>query len=129
MNKSNISTTYKKFMQLKMIVKYGIFGLAFISLTYCLLTFLGFYVPWMFIIFFSFAFVLRFVLSNAFGLCWIHRACILYNYCVSLVIVTKPDTLYNIIGIEKQRMVGVMAIIGVIIFSFVIWKIITKKTC
>lgn len=125
---SNIST-YKRFLQLKLITKYGIFGLAFLSLTYCILTSMGFYVPWMFIAFFTFAFVLRFVLSKAFGLCWIHRSCILYNYCVSVLIVTKPDTSYNIIGVEKHKMVGVMAVIGLIIFSLVIWKITTRKTC
>ena len=123
------SSTYKRFFQLKLIVKYGIFGLAFISFTYCTLTFLGFYVPWMFTIFFSFAFVLRIVLSKTFGLCWIHRGCILYNYCVSLCIVTKPETLYEMFGIEKQTMVGVFAIIGIIIFGLVTWKLTTKKTC
>ena len=123
------SSTYKRFFQLKLIVKYGIFGLAFISFTYCALTFLGFYVPWMFTIFFSFAFVLRIVLSKTFGLCWIHRGCILYNYCVSLCIVTKPETLYEMLGIEKQTMVGVFAIIGIIIFGLVTWKLTTKKTC
>ena len=123
------SSTYKRFFQLKLIVKYGIFGLAFISFTYCTLTFLGFYVPWMFTIFFSFAFVLRIVLSKTFGLCWIHRGCILYNYCVSLCIVTKPETLYEMFGIEKQAMVGVFAIIGIIIFGLVTWKLTTKKTC
>ena len=123
------SSTYKRFFQLKLIVKYGIFGLAFISFTYCALTFLGFYVPWMFTIFFSFAFVLRIVLSKTFGLCWIHRSCILYNYCVSLCIVTKPETLYEMLGIEKQAMVGVFAIIGIIIFGLVTWKLTTKKTC
>lgn len=126
---NNSISTYKRFLQLKLITKYGIFSLAFLSLAYCILTSMGFYVPWMFIAFFTFALVLRLVLSKAFGLCWIHRSCILYNYCVSVLIVTKPDTLYNIIGIEKQRMVGVMAIIGLIIFSFVIWKITTKKSC
>lgn len=125
----NINNTYKKFLQLKLITKYGIFGLAFISLSYCVLTFLGYYVPWMFIVFFSFAFVLRIILSKAFGLCWIHRSCILYNYCVSICIVTKPETLYAMLGIGKQTMVGVFAIIGIIIFSLVIWKITTKKTC
>ena len=125
----NINNTYKKFLQLKLITKYGIFGLAFISFTYCVLTFLGYYVPWMIIVFFSFAFVLRIVLSKAFGLCWIHRSCILYNYCVSICIVTKPETLYAMLGIGKQTMVGVFAIIGIIIFSLVIWKITTKKTC
>ena len=67
--------------------------------------------------------------SKAFGLCWIHRNCILYNYCVSICIVTKPETLYAMLGIGKQTMVGVFAIIGIIIFSLVIWKITTKKTC
>lgn len=126
---NNSINTYKRFLQLKLITKYGIFGLAFFSLTYCILTSMGFYVPWMFIAFFTFALVLRLVLSKAFGLCWIHRSCILYNYCVSVLIVTKPDTLYNIIGVEKQKMVGVMAIIGLILFSFVLWKITTKKSC
>jgi hypothetical protein len=83
----------------------------------------------MFIAFFTFAFVLRFILSKAFGLCWIHRTCILYNYCVSLIIVTKPETLYYMVSIEKQSMVGVMAVIGLIIFSLVLWKIKTKKSC
>lgn len=128
MNNNNIST-YKRFLQLKIITKYGIFGLAFISLTYCLLTSIGFYVPWMFIIFFSFAFVLRIVLSKTFGLCWVHRACILYNYCVSVCIVTKPETLNRMLGIDKQTMVGAMAIIGIIIFGLVVWKLTTKRTC
>lgn len=128
MNNNSIST-YKRFLQLKIITKYGIFGLAFISLTYCLLTSIGFYVPWMFIIFFSFAFVLRIVLSKTFGLCWVHRACILYNYCVSVCIVTKPETLNRMLGIDKQTMVGAMAIIGIIIFGLVVWKLTTKRTC
>ena len=128
MNSNSIST-YKRFLQLKIITKYGIFGLAFISLTYCLLTSIGFYVPWMFIIFFSFAFVLRIVLSKTFGLCWVHRACILYNYCVSVCIVTKPETLNRMLGIDKQTMVGAMAIIGIIIFGLVVWKLTTKRTC
>lgn len=128
MNNNSIST-YKRFLQLKIITKYGIFGLAFISLTYCLLTSIGFYVPWMFIIFFSFAFVLRIVLSKTFGLCWVHRACILYNYCVSVCIVTKPETLNRMLGIDKQTMVGAMAIIGIIILGLVVWKLTTKRTC
>lgn len=125
---SNIST-YKRFLQLKLITKYGIFSLAFISLIYCILTSMGFYVPWMFIIYYSFAFILRIVLSKAFGLCWIHRTCILYIYLVSLLVVTKPETMLRLIGVEKKEMVGVMGIIGIIIFALVIWKITTKKSC
>lgn len=123
------NTTYKRFLQLKIITKYGIFGLAGISFTYCVLTALGLYVPWMFIAFFTFAFVLRMVLSKAFGLCWIHRACILYNYSVSLCIVTKPDTLHELLGIEKQSLMGIFALLGVIIFSLILWKIIARKSC
>lgn len=112
-----------------MIVKYGIFGLSFISLLYCILSYFGCQVSWMFILFFTFAFVLRFVLSKAFGLCWVHRTCIMYNYCVSLVIVTKTETMLRLTGLEKANVIGVLAVIGVIIFSLVIWKVRSRKTC
>ena len=126
---SNTKSTYKLFLQLKLVVKYGIFGLAFISLLYCILTSLGLYVPWMFIVYFSFAFILRIILSKAFGLCWIHRSCILYNYFVSLLNVIKPDTFLSLFGFEKQTMIGTLAIIGLILFCCVLWRIKSKKTC
>lgn len=126
---SSNNNTYRRFLQLKMITKYGIFGLSFISLLYCILSYLGCQVSWMFIVFFTFAFVLRFILSKAFGLCWVHRTCIMYNYCVSVVIVTKTETMLRLTGLDKSNVIGVLAIIGIIILSFVVWKVRSKKTC
>ena len=126
---SSNNNTYRRFLQLKMITKYGIFGLSFISLLYCILSYLGCQVSWMFIVFFTFAFVLRFILSKAFGLCWVHRACIMYNYCVSVVIVTKTETMLRLTGLDKANVIGVLAIIGIIIFSLVVWKVRSNKTC
>ena len=126
---SSNNNTYKRFLQLKMITKYGIFGLSFISLSYCILSYLGYQVSWMFIVFFTFAFVLRFILSKSFGLCWVHRLCIMYNYCVSVVIVTKADTMLRLTGLDKSNVIGVLAIIGIIIFSLVVWKVRSNKTC
>lgn len=126
---SSNNNTYRRFLQLKMITKYGIFGLSFISLLYCILSYLGCQVSWMFIVFFTFAFVLRFILSKAFGLCWVHRTCIMYNYCVSVVIVTKTETMLRLTGLDKSNVIGVLAIIGIIIFSLVVWKVRNNKTC
>lgn len=126
---SSNNSTYRRFLQLKMITKYGIFGLSFISLLYCILSYLGCQVSWMFIVFFTFAFVLRFILSKAFGLCWVHRTCIMYNYCVSVVIVTKTETMLRLTGLDKSNVIGVLAIIGIIIFSLVVWKVRSNKTC
>jgi hypothetical protein len=126
---SSNNSTYRRFLQLKMITKYGIFGLSFISLLYCILSYLGCQVSWMFIVFFTFAFVLRFILSKAFGLCWVHRTCIMYNYCVSVVIVTKTETMLRLTGLDKPNVIGVLAIIGIIIFSLVVWKVKSNKTC
>lgn len=126
---SSNNNTYRRFLQLKMITKYGIFGLSFISLLYCILSYLGYQVSWMFIVFFTFAFVLRFILSKAFGLCWVHRTCIMYNYCVSVVIVTKTETMLRLTGLDKSNVIGVLAIIGIIIFSLVVWKVRSNKTC
>lgn len=126
---SSNNNTYRRFLQLKMITKYGIFGLSFISLSYCILSYLGCQVSWMFVVFFTFAFVLRFILSKAFGLCWVHRLCIMYNYCVSVVIVTKTETMLRLTGLDKSNVIGVLAIIGVIIFSLVVWKVRSNKTC
>ena len=80
-------------------------------------------------VFFSFAMILRLVLSRAFGLCWVHRACILYKYCVSVCIVTPESALLDAVVISKHNMIGVFAVIGVIIFALVVWKIKRKKTC
>lgn len=121
--------TYRLFLQLKAITKHGIFGLAFFSMLYCILTSIGLYVPWLFIVYFSFAFLLRMVLSKAFGLCWIHRTCILYNYFVSLLNIIKPETFLSIFGIEKGSLIKVLAIVGIILFCLVLWKIRSKKTC
>lgn len=126
---ASTNNTYKRFLQLKMITKYGIFGLSFISLSYCILSYLGYQVSWVFIVFFTFAMVLRFILSKAFGLCWVHRACIMYNYCVSVVIVTKTETMLRLTGLNKANVIGVLAIMGIIIFGLVIWKVKSNKTC
>ena len=125
---SNISTTYRRFFHLKAITKYGIFTLAFLSMIYCILASCGYKVEWMYVVFFSFAFVLRFILSRAFGLCWVHRACIMYNYCVSVCIVTSEETL-DVIGVGKHIMIGILAIIGLILAGLVLWKIRIKKSC
>lgn len=126
---SSNNNTYRRFLQLKMITKYGIFGLSFISLLYCILAYLGYQVSWMFIVFFTFAFVLRFILSKTFGLCWVHRTCIMYNYCVSVVIVTKTETMLRLTGLDKSNVIGVFAIIGLILLGLVVWKVRSNKTC
>lgn len=124
-----ISTTYRRFLYLKMITKYGIFTLAFLSLLYCILSFFGFDVSWTYVVFFAFAMILRLILSRAFGLCWIHRACILFNFAVSVCIVTADDTLYRIFGIANNQIMGILALIGLTLFGILIWKIKSGKTC
>ena len=124
------STTYKRFMQLKMITKYGIFSLAFLSLSYCILYFfLGVEVKRTYILYFLFAMLLRVVLSRAFGLCWIHRACIIYNFLVSLSIVTDNETILQLTGFTFHQMMGTFSFIGLILFALVIWKVKIKKNC
>jgi hypothetical protein len=124
------STTYKRFMQLKMITKYGIFSLAFLSLSYCILYFfLGVEVERTYILYFLFAMLLRVVLSRAFGLCWVHRACIIYNFIVSLSIVTDNETILQLTGFTFHQMMGTFSFIGLILFVLVIWKVKIKKSC
>lgn len=124
------STTYKRFMQLKMITKYGIFSLAFLSLSYCILYFfLGVEVKRTYILYFLFAMLLRVVLSRAFGLCWIHRACIIYNFLVSISIVTDNETILQLTGFTFHQMMGTFSFIGLILFALVIWKVTIKKNC
>ena len=124
------STTYKRFMQLKMITKYGIFSLAFLSLSYCILYFfLGVEVKRTYILYFLFAMLLRVVLSRAFGLCWVHRACIIYNFIVSLSIVTDNETILQLTGFTFHQMMGTFSFIGLILFALVIWKVKIKKSC
>ena len=124
------STTYKRFMQLKMITKYGIFSLAFLSLSYCILYFfLGVEVKRTYILYFLFAMILRVVLSRAFGLCWIHRACIIYNFLVSLSIVTDNETILQLTGFTFHQMMGTFSFMGFILFALVIWKVKIKKSC
>ncbi len=126
---SNISTTYRRFQHLKMITKYGISTLAFLSFLYCILSYFGFDVSWTYVVFFAFAMILRIILSRAFGLCWIHRACILFNFSVSVCIVTADDTLRRIFGIDKNQIMGILAMTGLTLFGFLIWKIKIVKTC
>lgn len=126
----NNSTTYRRFMQLKMITKYGIFSLAFLSLSYCILYFfLGVEVKRTYILYFLFAMLLRVVLSRAFGICWIHRACIIYNFLVSLSIVTDNETILQLTGFTFHQMMGTFSFIGLILFALVIWKVKIKKSC
>lgn len=127
---NNSISTYKLFLQLKMMAKYGIFTLAFITLIYTILYFFfGYEVKWTYIIYFAFAMILRIVLSKAFGLCWIHRTCIIYNFLVSVCIITDNDTIHRLTGFTYHQMMGAFAFVGIILFALVVWKVMIKKNC
>ena len=46
-----------------------------------------------------------------------------------MTIVTKDETLYKVFGLENHQIMGILGIIGIILFGLVFWKVGIKKCC
>lgn len=112
---------------LKNINKYGIFTLTLICIIYCGLMYFGYDYFGIHLALFGFALGLRLTLSKVFGLCWVHRLCIIYIFLISFCIATLRHNIFNILEVDIKLIEGLLFGIGLLLIPLTLWKLKNKN--
>ena len=123
-----INDIRKTLTLLRKIVKYGVFGLAAICITYCGLMYFDYDIFGIHLLIFSFALVLRLTLSKIFNFCWVHKLCTIYIFLVSLCVATLRHNIIEIIGMDIKQIQLIMFLFGILLVPLVISKL-KDKSC
>lgn len=123
----NYKDIHHKLLRLKIMTKYGIFGLTIVAVAHCLLLYLGYDIFWVHLTYCLFAFLLGICLSSVFNLCWVHKLCVIYYCFVLTCIVMKRHGIFTELGWDLQLARLIMTIIGIILLILLIWKQIKKN--
>lgn len=124
---NEIKEIHKTYQLLRRLVKYGITALTVLCTIHCGLLVCGYDIFGVHILLCLFLFILGLCLSKLFGLCWAHKACVLYTCTVVLLVVFKRQNMFHVLGIDLDVARTVMYIIGVFIIGYVTWKIHGKN--
>lgn len=119
---TQITDIRKTLTLLRRITKYGIFALTAACISYCGLMYFNYDFFGIHLLIFSFALVLRLVLSKIFNFCWVHKVCIIYIFIVSLCIATLRHNIIEIMGMNIKTIQLIVFIIGLTIIPLIIWK-------
>lgn len=125
----NYNDLHKKTEQLRVLVKYGISGIAIIATAHCGMLCFGLDVVYIHVAFCLFALVLGISLSRVFNLCLVHKVSVVYVVSVLTCIVMRRHGLFEKAGISLHAARCVMFAIGVIISICNIWKIKNNGNC
>lgn len=123
----NIKSIRSTLTLLRRITKYGIFLLSLICILYCGLMYFGYDYFGIHLVLFGFALTLRFTLSKIFGLCWVHKLCIIYIFLVSLCIATLSHNIVVIAKLNIKDVEFVLFILGLLLIIPIINKIKDNK--
>ena len=107
---------------LRKITKHGVFLLMLLCTIYCGLMYLGVDLFGIHLILFGFALVLRLILSKTFGLCRLHKMCVIYIFFVSLCVATLRHNIVTLLGWNIRNIQAAMMIVGVILCILVAQK-------
>lgn len=126
MNRKNL---HKTLSQLRIITKYGIFGVCILMTLHCC----HFYDPvYTYLAFSLFLLYLGLTLSQTFDLCWVHKATVTYTILVIIFSVLRVKGAFNGLGVGLYIGRGIMVLIGIILCILNIWRTINKnclKSC
>ena len=70
---------------------------------------------------------LRLTLSKVFGLCWVHRLCIIYIFLISFCVATLRHNIFNILGVDIKLIEGLLFGIGLLLIPLTFWKLKNKN--
>lgn len=125
----NYNDIHKKLIQLKIMSKYGIFGLTGVAVAHSILLYLGYDIFWVHVVFCVFAFMLGMTLSSVFNLCWVHKTAVIYYCSILVLIAMKRHGILEEWGWDLQLARLISTIIGSILLLLQIWKGMTKTNC
>ena len=126
---NDIKDAHKVFQLLRTLVKYGITALTVLCTVHCGLLAMGHDLLGVHLLLCAFLFVLGLCLSRFFGLCWVHKACVVYTCTVVVFIVLKRHGILSAWGVDIDLIRGVMCILGMSITTLVLWKTQEKNCC
>lgn len=125
---NEIREIHRAFQLLKKLVKYGITALTVMCTIHCILLTMGYDLLGIHILLCSFLFVLGLCLSQVFGLCWVHKLCVIYTCTVVLCVVFKRYGVFFNLDVSVETARAAMSAIGLFIVGATIWKI-QEKSC
>lgn len=120
---SQINDIRKTLTLLRRIVKYGIFALTISCIAYCGLMYFNYDLFGIHLLLFGFALNLRLTLSKVFNFCWIHKACIIYIFLISLCVATLRHNIIIIAGLNIKDVEFILFISGLLLIIPIISKL------
>ena len=119
----NIKDIRSTLTLLRRITKYGVFLLSLMCIIYCGLMYFGYDYFGIHLALFGFALTLRLTLSKIFDFCWVHKACIIYIFLISLCVATLRHNVINIIGLNTKDVELILFILGLLLIIPIISKL------
>ena len=119
----NIKDIRSTLTLLRRITKYGVFLLSLMCILYCGLMYFGYDYFGIHLALFGFALTLRLTLSKIFDFCWVHKACIIYIFLISLCVATLRHNVINIIGLNTKDVELILFISGLLLIIPIISKL------
>ena len=123
----NIKDMCSTLTLLRRIIKYGVFLLSLMCIIYCGLMYFEYDYFGIHLALFGFALGLRLTLSKVFGLCWVHRLCIIYIFLISFCVATLRHNIFNILGVDIKLIEGLLFGIGLLLIPLTFWKLKNKN--
>lgn len=123
----NIKDIRSTLTLLRRITKYGVFLLSLMCIIYCGLMYFGYDYFGIHLALFGFALGLRLTLSKVFGLCWVHRLCIIYIFLISFCVATLRHNIFNILGVDIKLIEGLLFGVGLLLIPLTFWKLKNKN--
>lgn len=119
----NIKDIRNTLTLLRRITKYGVFLLSLMCIIYCGLMYFGYDCFGIHLALFGFALTLRLTLSKIFGFCWVHKACIIYIFLISLCVATLRHNVITIIGLNTKDVELILFVLGLLLIIPIISKL------
>lgn len=124
---NKIRSVHRTYQLLRRLVKYGITALTLVCAIHSGLLTIGHDLLTIHLILCSFLYVVGICLSQLFGLCWVHKACVVYICTTALFIVLNRHDMFAVLGVDVRIVRGIMWFVGLYIAILVLWKMQDKN--